>query len=301
VNPGQSMKRKVLILGGTGMLGHLLFRLYSSRDDWDVYATVRSAADSPKWIDGKYGARVRAGVDALDIESVASAISAIQPDLLINCIALKESSAGGVRARLIAINALLPHRLAGICRQRSTRMIHISTDGVFDGKQGMSTEGDLVRISDVYGMTKFLGEVGEDPCLTLRTSIIGHEVRQRNGLVEWFLRQEGGVRGFTRAIYSGFPTVELARIISDYIVPDGKLSGLYHVSSEPISKYDLLRLIADQYGKKIEIEPWEDPVLDRSLDSSAFRSRTGYTPPSWPDMIRAMHRDYSESRGSLYV
>ena len=180
-------------------------------------------------------------------------------------------------------------------------MIHISTDGVFDGKQGMYTEQDAVRIWDVYGMTKYLGEVREPPCLTLRTSIIGHELGGRNGLVEWFLRQNGIVRGFTKAIYSGFPTVELARIISDYIVPFENLSGLYHISSPPISKFELLRLIAQQYGKKIEIQPCGDVILDRSLDSSAFRARTGYFPPSWADMIHAMYADYSNSKGSLYV
>jgi len=295
------MKKRLLILGGTGMLGHALFRQYSSRDDLDVYATIRSAEGAGKWLTAKFRAKVQTGVDALNIDSVANAIAAVKPDVLINCIGLKESTAGGEVHSLISINALLPHQLAHLCKEKAVRMIHISTDGVFDGEKGMYNERDSVNISEVYGMTKYLGEVSEAHCVTLRTSIIGHELKERNGLVEWFLRQNGSVRGFTRAIYSGFPTVELARIISDYVIPREDLSGLYHVSSEPISKYDLLRLIADEYGKQIEIERCDDLVLDRSLDSSAFRSKTGYIPPSWPDMIHAMYLDYSQSKGSLYV
>lgn len=295
------MKKRVLILGGTGMLGHALFRQYSARDDSDVYATIRSAEGALKWLTTTFRAKVQTGVDALNIDSVASAIAAVKPDVLINCIGLKPSTAGGEVHSLISINSLLPHQIALLCREAAVRMIHISTDAVFDGKKGMYTERDNVNISEVYGMTKFLGEISDPHCVTLRTSIIGHELAERAGLIEWFLSQKSGVRGFTKAIYSGFPTLELARIIRDYVMSSEDLSGICHVSSEPISKYDLLRLIADQYGKQIEIEPCDDLVLDRSLDSSAFRSRTGYIPPSWPDMIHAMYLDYIQSKGSLYV
>ena len=295
------MKQRILILGGTGMLGHALVRQYSSRDDSDVYATIRSAEDAPKWLTTTCKATLQTGVEALNIDSVASAIAAVKPDVLINCIGLKPSSAVADALSLISINSLLPHQIARLCRDAAVRMVHISTDAVFDGKKGMYTERDRVNISEAYGMTKFLGEIGDPHCVTLRTSIIGHELTERTGLIEWFLSQNAGVRGFTKAIYSGFPTLELARIIRDYVMPHEDLSGICHVSSEPISKYDLLRLIADQYGKPLEIEPCDDPVLDRSLDSSAFRSRTGYVPPSWPEMIRAMYLDYIHSKGSLYV
>jgi dTDP-4-dehydrorhamnose reductase len=295
------MNRRILILGGTGMLGHALLRQYSSRNDSDVYATTRSAEDPPKWLTATLKANVRTGVDALNNDSVASAIAAVKPDILINCIGLKPSSAGVDVPSLISINSLLPHRIARLCREAAVRMIHISTDAVFDGKKGMYAERDSINISEAYGMTKFLGEISDSHCVTLRASIIGHELTERAGLVEWFLSQDSVVRGFSKAIYSGFPTLELARIIRDYVMPREDLSGIWHVSSEPISKYDLLRLIADQYGKQIEIEPCDDLVLDRSLDSSAFRSQTGYIPPSWPDMIHAMYIDYIQSRGSLYV
>jgi dTDP-4-dehydrorhamnose reductase len=295
------MKRRILILGGTGMLGHALVQQYLSRDDSDVYATIRSAEGAPKWLTAALKAKVQTGVDALNIDSVASAIAAVKPDVLINCIGLKPSSAGVDVHSLISINSLLPHRIARLCGEAAVRLIHISTDAVFDGKKGMYAERDSINISEVYGMSKFLGEISDPHCITLRTSIIGHELAERTGLLEWFLSQDSVVRGFTKAIYSGFPTLELARIIRDYVIPHEDLSGIFHVSSEPISKYDLLQLIAEQYGKRIAIEPCDDLAMNRSLDSSAFRSRTGYIPPSWPDMIHAMYLDYTQSRGNLYV
>jgi dTDP-4-dehydrorhamnose reductase len=293
------MGKRVLILGGTGMLGHALFRMWSAPGDLEAYATGRKE-NAPLWLTAGGKEKWLGGIDALDLDSIRRAVVAVMPEVVINCIGIRPSG-GDERLSMISINALLPHRLARFCGENAVRMIHISTDGVFDGKQGMYAERDPVKISDVYGMTKYLGEVSEPYCVTLRTSIIGHELGERNGLVEWFLRQEAAVRGFTRAIYSGFPTLELARIIGDYVIPRDDLSGLYHVSSESIPKYDLLRLIAEQYGKEIEIEPCDDPTRDRSLDSSAFRSRTGYIPPSWPDMIHAMYLDYIQFKGSLYV
>ena len=294
------MKRKVLILGGTGMLGHALFKLYASRDDLDAYAAVRSESGPPSWLKPDDGRRWIGGVDAMDLESLRRAVAAVVPHVVVNGIGLKPS-ADHDRAAMISINALFPHRLARLCGECSARMIHISTDGVFDGAKGMYAEGDPVRISDAYGMTKYLGEISEPRCVTLRTSIIGHELTGHNGLVDWFLRERGPVRGFARAVYSGFPTPEFARIVGDFVIPREDLSGIYHVSSEPISKYELLQRIAGQYGKPVAIERCDVPVLDRSLDSSAFRSLTGYRPPSWPELIRAMHDDFTRHRGSMYV
>lgn len=158
--------------------------------------------------------------------------------------------------------------------------------------KGRYLEEDVSNADDLYGRTKFLGEVNYPHCVTLRTSIIGHELKGNFGLVEWFLNQETEVRGFRKVIYSGFPTIELARIIRDYVIPNSKITGLYHVSSDPISKYELLKLIRLQYGKNVEIEPEDSIRLDRSLDSTRFRSLTGYSPPKWPDLVRGMHRDY---------
>ena len=284
------------------MLGHVLFRKYSERDDFDVYATVRSIEGVEKWFTFECKKRLQIGVDADNFDTIVRAVANVKPNIVINCIGLvKPFSIANDLLSAISINSLLPHRISLFCKAAGIRMIHISTDGVFDGKNGGYTEHDEVNISDIYGMSKFLGEVSSSNCLTLRTSIIGHELKKGSGLVEWFLSQKGNVRGYTKAIYSGFPTVEFARIISEYVLPNENLTGIYHVSAEPISKFDLLHLIANRYVKKIHIQPFEKPVVDRSLDSSAFRSLTGYTPPSWPDLVDMMHDDYIKNKEYLYV
>jgi len=174
-------------------------------------------------------------------------------------------------------------------------MIHIGTDCVFSGEKGNYLESDVPDATDLYGRTKLLGEVDSPHCVTLRTSIIGHELSGRHGLIEWFLAQEGCVRGFARAVFTGLPTVELAGIVAERVFPNEGLSGLYHVSSAPISKYELLRLVMERYGKRIRIDRDEAFVCDRSLDSSRFREATGYHPPTWPEMVSRMHADFLRS------
>lgn len=296
-NCGVLMKKRVLILGGTGMLGYSLFSEYSQRNDLDVYATVRATEGLEPWFTSECKKRLQTGIDADNSETIVRTVATVKPDVVINCVALtRQSQISKNPLSAITINAQLPHRLALICQNSGTRFIHFSSDIVFDGKKGMYTEHDNVNISDLYGMTKFLGEVSYPNCVTLRTSIIGHGLTAKTGLVDWFLSQSTKVRGYTKAIYSGFPTIELARIISDYILPNDNLSGIYHVSSEPISKYNLLKLIADRYDKQIEIEPYDEFILDRSLDSSAFRSLTGYRPPPWPELVNKMYDDYNKRK-----
>lgn len=279
------------------MLGHILFQELSSRPNLDVYATARTSKDLSKWFSSDLVGRIRIDVDADNFDTVIRALASIQPDIVINCIGLiKQSPIASDPLSAITINAQLPHRISLICCTAKARVIHISTDCVFDGQKGNYKETDPSDANDLYGRSKFLGEVAYPPhCVTLRTSIIGHELRGKLGLIEWFLTQEGKVRGFTRAIYSGFPTVEFAHIIADYVLPNKQLQGVYHVSSDPISKYALLKLVAERYGKKIEIEPYDGFVQDRSLDSSLFRDITGYKPPTWPELIDKMWKHYISS------
>lgn len=285
---------KILILGGHGMLGHRLW--INLRRQHETWVTVRQTSspfpDRPEF-PVKY---VRPDVDASNFDQVTRALASIQPDLVINCIGLIKQMGHLARDPIMAIslNALLPHRISLVCRAAKIRMIHISTDCVFSGKKGNYLESDQSDAEDLYGRSKFLGEVAYPPhSLTLRTSIIGHELKTRLGLIEWFLGQKDGetVRGYKRAIFSGFTTDEISRIIMDYVIPHPELTGLYHVSSEPIAKYDLLQLTKDVYGRNINILPDEDFTIDRSLDSTRFRQATGYRPPSWPDMIREMAKD----------
>ncbi|QJW46980.1 SDR family oxidoreductase [bacterium BFN5] len=288
--------RKVLILGGSGMLGHTLFLCLSEDADLDVYATVRSAHELSSWLPSDRMKKVRSHVDVQQIENLVNVFAEVKPDILINCVGIiKQVTAAKDPLSSITVNALLPHRIASLCGATGARMIHISTDCVFDGKKGDYTEEDISNADDLYGRTKYLGEVTYPHCITLRTSIIGHELKGNYGLLEWFLNQKTPVRGFRNVIYSGFPTIELSRIIRDYIIPHPKLTGLYHLSTNPISKYELLKLINIQYEKNLFIEAEDSIRLDRSLDSSLFRFRTGYIPPTWPELVSIMYNDYLQN------
>ena len=282
---------RLLILGASGMLGHKLCQVY--RDRFDVWCTVRSNAHAV----AQYGLydpqRVVGGVDAFNLDSVVRAMATVRPDAVINCIGIiKQLATAKDPIVSLTVNALFPHRLANLCQAAGSRLIHISTDCVFSGSKGMYTEQDVSDAEDLYGRTKFLGEVSGTGCLTLRTSIVGRELRTTSGLVEWFLGSRGGqVRGYTGAIYSGFTTLALADVIADVLEHHTMLSGLYQVSSEPIAKYDLLCLLRDAFGLSIEIEPDSQVRIDRSLDSTAFRRATGFVPPTWGTMVRAMAGD----------
>jgi dTDP-4-dehydrorhamnose reductase len=292
---------RVLVLGANGMLGNAMMRVLSKKNDWRVFGTIRSLGVKTYFAD-EASERVVAGLDVENHAALVKVFGQIRPNIIINCIALnKQLVDEGDPLFTIPINALLPHRLAGLCNLIGARLVHISTDGIFSGKKGAYTERDTADAMDRYGISKFLGEVDSSNCLTLRTSVIGHELKRKNGLVEWFLSQKRNVRGYTKAIYSGLPAIELAGIIRDYILPNDNLSGIYHVSSDPISKYELLCLIADKYKKRIVIEPFDEVVIDRSLDSSAFQSLTGYRPPPWPELVHNMYLDYVKHKERMYV
>jgi dTDP-4-dehydrorhamnose reductase len=272
------------------MLGHaLLLKLASSRQH-DVHATVRSASVR-KHFPEAVAHGLHAGVDVLDDNALLGLLAQVKPDVIINCVGIvKQLAEANNPLAALPINALLPHKLARIADLSGSRSIHISTDCVFDGTKGAYTESDPSDAKDKYGRSKYLGEVTRGNAITLRTSIIGHDLQgSTEGLVEWFLAQSGSVRGFTNAIFSGFTTNELSKIISDVVLVRPELSGLYQVSAAPISKFDLLMLIKNVYGKNIAIEPDGKLVIDRSLDSGRFRSATGYVPPSWESMIQDMH------------
>ena len=291
---------KILILGGSGMLGHRLW--INLRKEHEVWVTVRGEhnpfPDAPEFPEEF----IRYRVDGLMFDEVTRALASIQPDLVINCIGLIKQMGHLARDPLfsISLNTLLPHRVSLICRAAKIRMIHISTDCVFSGRKGNYGEADQSDAEDLYGRTKFLGEVHYPHTVTLRTSIIGQELKTHLGLIEWFLAQTGTIKGFQKAIFTGFTTDELANIIMKYVIPNRELSGLYQVSSDPISKYDLLMLAREAYHKDITILPEQDFFCDRSLDSTRFRKVSGYQPLAWPEMLAEMasHADfYNQFRG----
>jgi dTDP-4-dehydrorhamnose reductase len=285
------MTKRILILGGAGMLGHKLCQLY--RREFDTWYTVRSKPRGPEGFEIWDPDRTIAGVDAVDFDSVGRAIAEVEPEAVVNCIGIiKQLKAAKDPIVSLSINSLFPHRLAILCRAAGARLIHISTDCVFSGRKGMYTEDDISDAEDLYGRTKFMGEVSYPGSLTIRTSIIGRELHSTSGLVDWFLSNRGGkVRGFRRAIYTGFTTQALSKIIADIINHHPELSGLWQVSSEPINKYDLLQLVNEVYRAGIEIDPEDSFFCDRSLNSARFRAAVNFQPPSWPEMIREMHND----------
>jgi len=282
---------RVLILGAGGMLGHKLWQSFQGQ--FETWITARSGFREYE----SYGIfdreRFLPGVETTDFDSIVRAVGKLKPDALINCIGvIKQLATAKDPIISLSVNSIFPHRLADLCQVGGIRLVHISTDCVFSGRKGMYSEGDTSDASDLYGRSKSLGEVDRPGCLTIRSSIIGRELKTANGLIDWFLTQRGNtVPGFQRAIYTGFTTQMMARIIADVLERHPDLHGVWQVSSDPISKYDLLGLVNKTYGLGIKIQPNTDFKCDRSLDSTRFRTATGFRPPTWPEMIHEMYQD----------
>ncbi len=285
---------KVLILGGGGMLGHMLWRKFPA---WcDCAVTVRASASSYEQFSCLPRIQVFDGVDAMDERSVSGAIRQYGPDVVVNCIGIvKQSAVAKDPLPCIKVNAFLPHLAHAVCADVGARFIHVSTDCVFSGRKGGYTLEDTPDPLDLYGRSKLLGEVDAPGALTLRTSMIGRELSSQQGLVEWFLSERGHeVKGFRKAIFSGFTTLALSRILKAVILDQPDLEGLWQVAAEPIDKLSLLALINEVYDTGCAIVADESLVCDRSLDASAFRKKTGMEPPTWREMIEDMFEDESE-------
>ena len=284
--------KKIIVLGGTGMLGHQLFKS-GLQMGFEMEAIVRNKKLLIEKTNTEFADRIHVIDDVKGITQLEILLKALNPDFVVNCIGIvKQSPLTNNYTETIAINSLLPHQLEGLGSQLGFKLIHISTDCVFDGQKGMYKETDFSNATDLYGKSKYLGEVNYGSGLTIRTSIIGHEITPTTfGLIDWFLAQEGKVNGFTKAIFSGLTTLELSRVILNHIIPLNLESGLYQIAAEPINKYDLLSLTARIYKKQIEIMPSDELVIDRSLDGSRFNLMTGYKVPSWEILIQEMHED----------
>lgn len=281
---------KILILGGAGMLGHQLWRHFHV--DHEVWVTLRRPASSYAAFGLFEPTRALTGVDATNMESLVSVFRSVKPDAVVNCIGIiKQLKEAHNPLISLNINSVLPHRLAELSTLIGARLVHISTDCVFSGLKGSYTEEDVSDAEDLYGRTKFLGEVHAPHCVTLRTSIIGRELETKSGLIEWFLSQHGrAIKGYRRAIYTGFTTLALARIVEEVLLRQRQLSGLWQVSSEPITKYDLLTLAQRAFDWQGNIVADDTFVCDRSLDSIRFRQQAGFTPPSWDSMLTELAR-----------
>ena len=281
---------RILILGGDGMLGHRLFK--SLRPGHEVRVTLHHALDAYGSFNLFRAENSYAGLDVIRLEHLMSVLADFRPQAVVNGVGIiKQRAESAESIPSLEINALFPHRLAILCKMIGARLIHLSTDCVFSGKKGNYSDTDPSDAEDLYGRSKYLGEVRDAHCLTLRTSMIGRELSRKQSLLEWFLTQSSTVYGYRRAIFSGFTTLELSRIIENMIVQHPEASGVYHVSSDPISKYDLLKRIGKRLQHSVEIIPDETVFCDRSLDSSRFRREFRYNPPSWELMIDELCRE----------
>ncbi|MEZ4704604.1 MAG: SDR family oxidoreductase [Bdellovibrionota bacterium] len=278
---------RVLILGADGMLGHRLFLTFAK--SYEVFGTLRSRRFAN--LLGESG-KIIHQVDAMDRNRIRSVIKEYTPDYVINCIGIiKQKDLAKDSILSLEINALLPHYLALYCDEVGAKLIHFSTDCVFNGSRGNYKVDDPSDCNDLYGKSKYLGEVNASHALTIRTSIIGRELKGKQSLVEWFLSQHGQVYGYTKAIYSGLPTATMAKILEKYVFTAPEISGVYQVASNPISKFDLLGLIAKEFNCDISIVPSSSVSIDRSLDGRLFSQKTGFQAPAWEVLVKDLTID----------
>jgi dTDP-4-dehydrorhamnose reductase len=278
---------RILILGGDGMLGHQLMKSLSFRHE--VRVTLRQDLEAYMQYKIFNSNNSFSGIDVRSLDRLTEVIADYLPEAVINAVGIvKQRPSAKESIPSLELNSLLPHKLSVLCKAVGARLVHVSTDCVFSGKTGNYKEADPSDAEDLYGKTKYLGELHDAHCITLRTSIIGFELSRKKSLLEWFLSQKGVVKGFKNAIYTGFTTIEMSKIIEKLLVEYPEASGLYQVSSDRINKYELLLLFREKFGHDIEIEADETFFCDRSLDSARFRAEFHYTPPSWPTMIEEL-------------
>jgi len=285
---------KVVVLGGAGMLGHKMFQVLRERFT-ATFCTVREDVRKPPFdrVELLHGGDVVPGVDVTDFSALDVVLSACRPEFVLNCVGvIKQRPEAASPIPSITINSLLPHKLAEMAARWGGRVIHFSTDCVFNGKRGGYVEEDPPDAEDLYGKTKFLGEAAVANALTLRTSIIGRELTEHRSLLDWFLAQNHQtVRGYRRVIYSGVTTNHLAELVASIIQRHPGLNGLYQVASEPISKHDLLHLLREAYQLDVRIEPDDLEVSDRSMRCDKLHEAIAYKCPPWPVLARQLVED----------
>lgn len=289
---------KVIVLGASGMLGHKVFEVLSKTNGYEVSGTVTRKASFAGLLPNYFEKNIIEGIYADRIETVRDLLVSKKPDAVINCIGvIKQNESSKDTKNCIILNALFPNQVSEICDEIGSRFITIATDCVFDGQKGSSYfDDELPTCHDVYGMTKYLGEIRNGNALTLRTSIIGHELNSNLSLLDWFLSQKTEkTKGYKKAIFSGFTTLAFAKLLAEKIIPNKDLKGFYQISVNPISKYDLLEIVAKIYRKNIELIPDENLSMNRSLNSDKLRKIISYKPPEWEDLIADMHNDFESS------
>lgn len=281
---------KVLVLGSNGMIGNAIYTQLKLNDKIEVFNTEGINSNSLE----KF--------DALKLDLFESFFKSHTFNVVINCIGItKHRKEIQDTYKVIMINSIFPWKLLNLAKKLNFKLIHISTDCVFDGMHGNYSELDIPNALDLYGRTKALGEITNDEsCLTIRTSTIGHEINSKRGLLEWFLSQKK-CKGFVNAIFSGLPSNVLAKIIEKYLINNININGLLNVGSLPINKYDLLKIIKSTYDLDIEIVPDYALKINRTLNCNKFKSITKYVDLDWKELILVMKNDWDKNKGYTNV
>lgn len=267
---------KILILGGQGMAGHIMTEYFMDKPQYEVNYTSRDADDKKSIY-----------LDVTDFKRVEETIERLKPDIIINCVGILNDHAANNPLLAFQVNSLLPHQLAKFIERQHGKLIHISTDCVFSGLKGEYTEDDFPDGTSVYAQSKQLGEIISNKHLTIRTSIIGPEMKEDGiGLFLWFMKQTGKIKGYKNVFWNGVTTLELAKATEELITH--QITGLYQLGSEQkISKYSLLKLIQDVFGKNdVEIIPDQAIVLDRTIKNT--RTDFKYVIPDYKQMLIAL-------------
>jgi dTDP-4-dehydrorhamnose reductase len=282
---------RVYILGITGMLGSELFLRFSDISKYDVRGSTREKHIK---IFKKFNKNIDYNVSAYDLNKIKKNIKKFKPDYVINCIGfVKQKIKKKTKlSQVLYINNYFPKKIFQITKTLNIKLLHFSTDCVFDGKKGNYTEKSITNAKDLYGFSKYLGELNDKGAVTLRTSIIGHELSSKHGLLEWFLSQKKTCNGYTNSFFSGLTTYEIFNFLHNYIFNNKKhFHGLYNLSSRRISKYNLLKKISQIYKKDILIKKYATPKIDRTLNSSLIKRKLSYICPSWKKMLLEMYRN----------
>ena len=284
----EKVKKKVLILGSTGMLGHIFHSYLAKNTDYEIIDLVfRTKLTDDSII-----------CDVTDKKKLKEIIIKTNPDVIVNCIGVLIKGSTNDPSNAIYINSYLPHYLLSITKEINSKLIHVSTDCVFSGKKGSYVESDFRDADDVYGRSKALGELMTEEALTIRTSIIGPEIKKAGeGLLHWFLNQKGTIGGYAQAFWGGVTTFELSKAILIAIEKD--IKGLIHLTNGiAINKYDLLNLFKQEFNRiELDINSVSNKKVDKSLKSE--RTDFGYIVPSYKEMISQMHLNMIENK-SLY-
>ena len=281
---------KILILGGDGMIGHKMTQVLSSQNHEIVISvrekrdlTLKSVSSKPKVFFN----------DFLK-DNILDFLVKVNPDVIINAIGvtIRRGSTKNI-SETIYLNSLFPHQLSNWALAFKKRLIHFSTDCVFSGSEGSYLEDTTPNALDYYGKTKGLGEINSKSSLTIRSSMIGPELFNKTELFEWIINnKEKEINGFSRVMYSGVTTVYMARLLADLIDNHKNLNGIYNVASKPISKFELLHLINDNFDLGLIINDDKTVISNKTLNASKIEKEIGLQPPSWDELIFELKKDY---------